>query len=482
MGQSPIDRRSFLLGTLGAGAVCGCRFSAEDRARPGVAGRPTADVDIDPDTLVGRPGHYRVGRTQAGTWWMLRPDGKPFVYRGVCALWVRPPGTEALAYRRFWESLHGEDLDRFTGHCFGILDDLGFNALGEWATEEFWNRGWPFTVLIHVRQVRKQSNLTPKLPDVFDPAWRKAYDEACRKTCSRLRDSTDLVGYFVDNEGGWYQARRDYVWGYDKGPMVDKDVLGKSPLLLQMFLGADPKHPGHAYAWDWVRKRHGGSVAQVAADWGAEFDSPAGLRDSHEKGLALASRAFKADQDAFTTHLVREYFRITSEAIRRYDPNHLLLGGRYGGPPGDVVMQACDRRHLDVVSFNNYRPNFRERADEYWKHTEMPMLNGEFSWASGGFLDWNKLEAGRTFSADEKAVCRRRGIVALEGAFTHPGLIGYTWYKFCTDFPDPDGPHWGVINPRGRPNRFNGDILRHVNPRLEAIHAGLLQPTEAAMP
>jgi outer membrane protein assembly factor BamB len=64
-------------------------------------------------------------------------------------------GSEAVQYRKHWEGKNGADADRLTAHCFDILRDRGFNALGEWSTPQLWNRGWPFTVLIHVRQARQ---------------------------------------------------------------------------------------------------------------------------------------------------------------------------------------------------------------------------------------------------------------------------------------------------------------------------------------
>ena len=491
MGGQPSRRQFLETGAgLAAGALLGgSRAGGEEPPAPAAdpptqapqGQSPLDRVVIEPSTLVGKEGFFRVGKSTKGRWWLIRSDGKPFLYRGVCALWMPAggPGSEALAFRQHWEEKNGKDEEKLIAHCLGILRDLGFNALGEWATPIYYNRGWPYTVLIHVRQVRKESNLTPKHPDIFCPLWEKAYDARCRELCTPLADKKDLVGYFVDNEGGWAQARRDFVWGQDAGPLVDRNVLGKEPLLLQMFLTADPQRPAHKAAWDWVLARHGGNVKQLASDWGADFDSPAKLRELHDKGLALASKAFGVDQDAFTTYFVQEYYRKTAEAIRRHDPNHLLLGCRYGGPPGEVVMKSYDRRHVDVVSFNNYRTNFKERADEYYKHTQMPMLNGEFSWASGGFVDWNKLQARKSFGEEERETCRRKGTTALEEAFTHPGLVGYTWYKFCYRFPSPDDPTYGLIDPSGQRSRFNEQMFRKIHPRLEAIACGELEPGKA---
>ncbi len=429
-------------------------------------------VAMDGATMIGQAGFFRAGRCQDGRWWLVDADGRPFLYRGVCALWMPDDyrGQEAARYRRHWENENGTDAEKFVAHCFGILQDRGFNALGEWSAPQFWNRSWPFTVLVHVRQVRRESNLTPKIVDVFDPAWRTAYAARCRETCAPLAGSRDLVGYFVDNEGHWGTARRDFVWGQDDGPMVDRNVLGMEALLLQTFLAADPKHAGHQAAWDWLLARHGGSVARTAGDWGADFDSPAKLGELTRRNLVLASRGYRADHEAFAAHYVREYFRVTAEAIRAHDPNHLLLGPRFGGTPGDEVLKALDRRHTDILSWNCYNLGFRQRCEEMYAATGMPQLNGEYSWASGGFLDWRKLQSRGTFTEDEKELCRQRGRTALEEACAHPALVGYTWYKFCWNATAPDQPGYGLIDERGVENLFSSELLRKVNPRLEEIH------------
>jgi hypothetical protein len=468
--------------SAGAAALAGAwtwragRTSGKERDI--VSDSPLDQVAMDASTLVGKEGFVRVGKSTKGRWWLVRADGRPFVYRGVCALWMPDDyrGSEAAKFRQTWEAANGKDTQKLVAHCFDILKDRGFNALGEWATPQFWNRGWPFTVLIHVRQVRKESNLTPKLVDVFDPAWKKAYEARCRETCAPLAASKDLVGYFVDNEGGWHTARRDFVWGQDQGPMVDRNVLGQEALLLQLFLAADPRHPGHQAAWDWTLARHGGQVAQVAKDWAADFDSPGKLRELTGKNLVLASRGYRADHEAFAGHYTQEYFRTTAECIRRHDPNHLLLGPRFGGTPGDEVLKAIDPRHTDVVSWNCYNLGFRRRCDEMARATGLPQLNGEYSWASGGFLDWKKLQARGTFTDEEKQTCRRRGQATLEQAIAHPSMVGYTWYKFCWNAVGPDQPGYGLIDSQGRENQFTSQLLRQVNPRLDAIACGTLEP------
>jgi hypothetical protein len=441
------------------------RASAAPSRGPSGAASPLDGVEIDHASVAGKEGFWRVGKSAAGRWWLLRPDGRPFLYRAVVSVGPIDPPADAAAAKAA-----GKGLDR-AAYWMDRLGAMGFNAFGEWTVPAMYDRGWPYTVLIHVRKAtgNRWTVMPPKHIDVFDPAWRAAYDAKCKEVCTKLADRKDLLGYFVDNEASWAQARKDHVWGQG-GDQADRNVLGKEPLLLQYFLALPPKRGGHKAAWEFVLKRHAGSVAQLARDWGAGFDSPAKLIELHGKGMVLNSRSFGLDQDAFTAHFVREYFRVTAETIRKYDANHLLLGCRHGAPPGEVVLKAYDPKHVDVLSFNNYRPNFRQRADEY-RHANLPMLNGEFAWYSG---HWPT----RGLTAEVLASYRRRATAALENAFTHPNLVGYSWFKFTRDFTDADLPHEGLFNGT-QINRFNVELLTKINPRLEGIALGRLEPTMA---
>jgi hypothetical protein len=86
----------------------------------------------------------------------------------------------------------------------------------------------------------------------------------------------------------------------------------------------------------------------------------------------------------------------------------------------------------------------------------LPQLNGEFTWASGGFLSWKKLKARDTFTEEEKETCRRRGQTTLEQAFAHPALVGYTWHKFCAKATGPEQPGFGLNDEKGTEKRTPG--------------------------
>lgn len=437
------------------------------------------DIQLDDATIRGREGFYRVGRSKAGRWWLIRPDGKLTIYRGCCAVCYGKG-----EYRAFCEDRYRGDDARFLREAVTVLNDLGFNGFGNWnfifcANPPHVDYGWPFVEYIHAREVYPEAIVqrgAVKHADVFDPRWRAAYDKACAEKCLPLQKNPCLVGYFTDNEPSWAQGGAMSVLG-------GIETTGKEPLLLQEFLALAPERPGHKAAWDWALARHGGSVERIARDWEADFASPEDFRRGHEGGLNLRSQAFLLDHAEFTRFFAREYFRVTSEAIRRYDPNHLVLGVREGGPPGAFVfegyVQAREAGHVDVLTMNNYRVEFREKVEEYHGPTKMPILNGEYAWAAFG-MPWKKWESGEAFTAEECAEQRRLGAASLERAFTHPALIGYTWFKWYQNGGrGPDQPAFALVDQEGAVNRWNAAMFKRIHPRLEGIARGEIEPATA---
>jgi hypothetical protein len=58
------------------------------------------------------------------------------------------------------------------------------------------------------------------------------------------------------------------------------------------------------------------------------------------------------------------YYRVTHDAVRRYDRNHLILGDRYeaAAPLADEVVEAA-LPYVDVLSFQDFKPPAQVGAD-----------------------------------------------------------------------------------------------------------------------
>ena len=145
-------------------------------------------------------------------------------------------------------------------------------------------------------------------PNVFHPDFEKRCDELARKRCAHNIGDPWLVGYFIDNELRW--------WG-----------LGDSATGLFDLVRTLPKtHTARQALERFVVEHGGGSGA--------------------EPTLSL-----KRD---FVALIAEKYFSTLCAAIRKADPDHLILGCRFAGLDfAPAIVGACGR-HCDVVSLNVY--------------------------------------------------------------------------------------------------------------------------------
>lgn len=451
--------------------------------RQAVGPRTLDELRFDESTIVGTPGFFRVGRDEQGRWWFIDPQGKPFFYKGVTSVnraglaggrRAKPGPYAETVDRRYGYAANGPDA--FCRSVIARLREWGFNALGAWCEESLFDRDMPYTETLefaHTPQVIKQFGL--RIPDVFDPEWEKEIDRIGRTLCTPRKTSRLLVGYFTDNELSWLQPSEE-----DLAIQTRLDEPGETrrvkPMLLQAMLSLDVSVPAGAAAWKFALDRHG-SVAGCGRAWGVKLESKLDVRRLTEAGDAILTAGFMKDQVDWTTIVAERYFRLSAEAVRRHDPNHLILGCRFGAPPGSTVMKQCVRPHVDVVSANNYRHTMFERMNEYYEHGGMPILVGEFSWASDYFVRGAMPGEPPGYTAEQRMLTKGRA--ALERAFTHPGVVGYTWYRWVETGLDRKPPFmYGLVHVDDRPNTATIDVLREVNARAERIRLGVLQPAE----
>jgi hypothetical protein len=427
-----------------------------------------AGVRIDPATLRGREGFIRVGRDGNGRWWLLDADGKILYHRGSTGL-----NAGGIGGRR--ASLPPVD-ERTARKWISYLKKWRFNAMGAWSTPEFFDKGLAFAETIEGFYVEPW--LETKFPDVFDPKWAENLDAKCRSICPQLKDSRRLIGYFLDNERGFmevpshserYEAasptyRRD-------GPLPEHGLeLAAEPKLnvrgvglLQYCLSLNGGRPASERAWQFVANRHG-TVENVGRAWGVAMTSREDIRRMTASEELLVSETYLRDLRDFVALWVEQYYRVFTETIRRYDPNHLILGMRHGGTPAPVTL-AVESRWTDVISQNMYRAEFYENFDlTYRASGGAPILNGEFNTHTDSYnLARNPIEPPG--GHDVATRWHLRGQTALDRLATHPGVVGYTMYRW--NGHGNDDKLWAA----DRPNQPVADELCRTNYRTTAIAA-----------
>jgi len=309
---------------------------------------------------------------------------------------------------------------------------------------------------------------------VFDPDFEKFAAQCAGETATPLKDDHWLLGWFTDNE---------LRWGPDwRGP--DE--------LLTMFLALPPGEPGKKAAVDTLRERYG-DVAKFNDVWHTTFRSweevenapavkPPFVRkeiyaqnaetERHENEADPKRAAYVADCEAFLAKLAERYFRITSEAIKSADPNHMNFGCRFAYvPPKPVIATAA--KYLDVISFNCYAADPRHAIESYSVFGK-PLIIGEFSFRGEDSGLPNTKGAGEKVKTQAERAAAFEKFVTL--ALSEPNLAGYHWFEHA-DEPkegrfDGENSNYGVVNIKDEPYEELTRAMTRVNANAENLHAG----------
>ncbi|MBN2450920.1 MAG: hypothetical protein JXR77_11055 [Lentisphaeria bacterium] len=274
---------------------------------------PASRFGGDPSRRFDATGYFRVERA-GDRWWLVDPDGHPFVHVALCSVSPRQGSPKARA--AFAEKYGSEE--RWAAETMALLRAHGFNGTGSWSNDALlatapgrpaYCPNWNF-----MSSYGKGRGGTYQKPGhtgypkdaifVFDPGFEAFAMEHARRLAA-TREDPWLLGHFSDNE------------------------MPLSRKCLDNYLALPEGDPGREAAREWLRQRRGGEAGA------------AGLTD--------------AEREAFREVVVERYFAIVSRAIRAHDPNHLYLGCRFHGDEkrSEAVFRAAGR-HADVISVNLY--------------------------------------------------------------------------------------------------------------------------------
>jgi hypothetical protein len=258
-----------------------------------------------------------------GHWWLITPEGGPFWSIGMNHI-----DSASLRYAEnvhIWRERYGNSQQRWLQERVAPdLRDWGFNTVG-WS-QEVVTRG-P-TSHRHSRRLTYEEYQWLGLP-------------YCRLLPFAEVHQWEVETLYPDVFASEFEDWCDYVARDDCARMAD-----------------DPKLIGYFYVDcpSWV---HGTANPERKGPW---FDPERLKSDAGRQELfELASR----------------YYQVTHDAIRRYDPNHLIFGDRYEAkaPLPDEVLRAAVP-YIDVLSFQYFStpeqivPDFQR----WHEQTGLPIL------------------------------------------------------------------------------------------------------------
>lgn len=163
--------------------------------------------------------------------------------------------------------------------------------------------------------------------------------------------------------------------------------------------------------------------------------------------------------------------------MKRYDPNHLNLGIRFGNLDelDEELMSICNNA-FDILSFNCYNlmPS-KDMMDRALRLTDMPMMIGEYHF---GTVDRGMAQSlWQVNSQQERGVAYR---YYTEQAYSHPGMIGTAYFQWCDQdlMGRGDGENYncGLIDVTDRPYKDQVEAMMETAKRLYTVHSGEIQP------
>ena len=399
---------------------------------------------------VGGTGFFRVEEV-GGRWWFVDPDGYLFLSHAVNG--VNPGGggnfnhfqdrsnmlcPEVWPPDQFWTMRDGVrtsvsfgNYNQYRRHGENWREygaQLAIDRMKKWGLNTIAN--WSNATVRNLNQIPTfmslgglgQDGAMMGLADVFVEGWAAGIDASFARTLPQNANNPWIIGYFVGNEPAW---------------------LGQEVRLTHLIQDGRDR-PIRTELNNYLQ-RNG---------------------DTPENRTAFIHNAFDI------------FLQTVNTAFKRHMPNHLNLGIRFGNLNDlcDNLMEICSRA-FDVLSFNTYAlsPSVA-MMDRALRLTNLPMLIGEYHFGT--------VDRGLSQALWQVPNERERGVAYrfyTEQAFSHPGLIGTSWFQW-TDQDlmgrslDGENLNTGFIDVTDRPYHYLVQAVAETAKRLYYVATGQIPP------
>ena len=412
-------------------------------------------------TEAAENGFFRI-RECDGRWTAVDPAGMPFAVLGIEKVDMGGMPCEALGYSPYGRYCreHYPDTAAWVRETAARLRKWGFNMLAAGCdTRAFEGEGFADTEIMNfgpsfcgrgddcwISPFR--SSPCTALPNMFHPDFRSHCEKVAAQVVARHRGSPRLFGYYLDNE---------LAWGGRFGNRMDTGV----------------------------------------------FDTIRGFPETHSarqaiEGFVAGREVTRELKVSFLRFAAERYFSIATEAVRKADPDHLVLGCRFAGLEGaHLEVWKAAAAHSDAVTFNLYpwadiernlvydRRNGRlvtERLGQLYGELRKPFIITEWSFSA---LDTGRScshGSGQRFRTQAERV--RASALFARTLLSQPFVLGYNFFMWVDQPAEglsrafKENCNYGLVNERNEPYvdltemfaRLHGDVERWRRAPVPAAH------------
>jgi len=403
------------------------------------------DLDHAPGT------RWSLARDGAGNAWLRTPCGERFFSIGVNVVDAGASGARLNRPHYDWQET-APSRAAWAEATRERLLGWGFNSVGAWSLAPQELR-LPTVINLELGRLAKFHWFDP-----FDPAMPQRLAETAKTLTAPYRDTAWRLGYFSDNEVGWWSGA------------------------LFVFYSAKPADNYTKQRWiaD-LERRYGGHWQRFTAD----FVPPDGVGSWRELLHAERPTRLKPGGNGiaavrhWTGLVAARYYALAARALHAADPGALFLGDRLPIYYDPVAIRA-EARHVDVIAANYnvdspegwIAPYFFDGLSRLAPKT--PLLISEWFFAARENRTGNR-NNGHLMTVDTQAE-RAQGAAAAAHHFAAVrDLVGLHWFQYY-DYPeggraDREDYNFGLVDIHDRPYEALVAALGEANRVLPAIHA-----------
>jgi len=340
-------------------------------------------------------GFFRVEKIDK-RWWVIDPDGHPNMHIAVNSINTGKSGRNKKAFNEKFKN----DTEWII-QTAKMLESYGFNGTGSWSDTDailkantelekpmVYTINWNFmSAYADKRGGTYQEPGHKAYPNgtifVFDSEFERFCNERA-KDLGKFKDDPNLYGYFSDNEM----------------PLSIKNLEGYLTL-------PDKNDPGYIAANKWMK----------------------------EKGITL-QQITDQHREEFLSFVSNRYFSIVTNAIKKYDKNHMYLGCRFYAAEKNIAsFMKTAGKYLDVVTINYYGSwtPIKKQLDNWANWTGKPFMITEFYTKGEDSGLANTSGAGWIVKTQEdRGKAYQNFCLAL---LESKSCVGWHWFKYQDNDP-----------------------------------------------
>lgn len=363
-------------------------------------------------------------------WWLIDPEG----YRHFNLAVVSVAMEQGPAQKKAFDEVFGSK-EAWGVATVELLRSNGFNGTGAWSDDETLRRAthrlnycvnWKFMDTFgrgRTAQVSGHLGYPGDCIFVFDPEWPAFCEKHAAEKIAPLKDDPHLLGHFFDNE------------------------LPLKPNMLRRFLALPKESWGYKAGRAYVdeRSKTGMSEANILED----------------------------DWQAFDDLVLEKYMGTIARAIRKVDPNHMLLGPRlYASNASYPVIGT----YVDAFAYNLYYAwSPAKKAKELATAVGKPLIVTEY-YVKGMDAKGLSNESGAGWcvptQTDRGYFYQNFGLNLLESGI----CVGWQWFKYQDNDPtnmktDPSNrnANKGILDNEYKPYVPLLEKMRELNMQVYSI-------------